>query len=498
MPTQLHTRWRMFATMVTLLAIIAVILIAAWYWTNRHQDERGGFRDWVKNLAWQEWSAKNAAEEQRQLEQLTVPDDMPESEIRALVERLLEVDTDRFTMRRLQLLGERAVPALLTALKDPRFLRDKKTDSWVERLPLEKVMNLLNPFAPAEAVPALVPLLRHKDYNFRKTAAFALGNIGSDACIEPMTAALADEDDYVRSNAMTGIQSGLEAKRGTPRFLEAMFERIVPLLERSDSTVGGEAPVTLLQIDRAKAISVLLGERYFTAANRELHYILRALNAGKVPVPANRLERLIQELKPKSKDYPFDYSYGEALVTLARTGGPSAEKILREALQSENERVGEDAARALCITNGIPEPMDFVYGRLKEVGFDRLTQPQQTVYALSILDAEVCNGGFSQYFVNSSGNQASEALRGLELVGAKQTLKIVREAFQQFGPNGPPRDRQQRASQLAALTKTQDAALDRLNSEYYKSPDRLKIKLLLFAIENKEHFRAQPGSQVQP
>jgi HEAT repeat protein len=481
-----------------LFAVLAVVGVGMLYWMNRRHGSLGGFRDWVKNSAYGEAVEAAFAKEDKELEQLTVPADMPGKDIQALVERLLEVETDRFTTRRLQLLGDRAVPALLAALNDPRFLRDKKTDSWVERLPLEKVLDLLEPFAPPEAVPSLALLMKNKDAKFRKIAALALGNIGSNACIEPVTAALADEDDYVRSYALMGIQRGLKAGHSMPRFLEAIFERIVPLLERSDSSVDGGAPVTLLQIDRAKAIPVLGGDRYFTAENRELHCILKALNEAAISIPVEKLKTVMEALQPKAKDYPFDCSYGEALIALARSGDTSAEKVIRAALQVENERISEDAAKALCLINGIPNPKKFVYGRVQEVGFAGLTQPQQAIYAISILDGEVRNGGFSQYFVNSSGNQASEALRGLELVGAKQTLGIVRQAFQQFGPNGPPRDRQQRARQLAALTKAQDAALDRLNSEYYKSEERLEVKMLLFAIANKDHFRTQPGPQVQP
>jgi hypothetical protein len=94
--------------------------------------------------------------------------------------------------------------------------------------------------------------------------------------------------------------------------------------------------------------------------------------------------------------------------------------------------------------------------------------------------------------VNSSGDRSNEALVGLELVGAKESLKIVKQAFQQFGDQGPPRDRGERARQLAAMTEKQDAELERLNSEFYKCPDRLEIKVLLFAVENKAEFREGP------
>ena len=52
-------------------------------------------------------------------------------------------------------------------------------------------------------------------------------------------------------------------------------------------------------------------------------------------------------------------------------------------------------------------------------------------YVLIVLDSEVRNGGFYQFFTNSSGRHADEALEYLNMIGAKRQAGIVSEAILQ-------------------------------------------------------------------
>lgn len=54
----------------------------------------------------------------------------------------------------------------------------------------------------------------------------------------------------------------------------------------------------------------------------------------------------------------------------------------------------------------------------------------QIVYSTWILEAEVNNGGFNQFFVNSSGQFAEMALKSLEALGAKDHYTVVKRAIQ--------------------------------------------------------------------
>src|SRR5687768_790603 len=58
---------------------------------------------------------------------------------------------------------------------------------------------------------------------------------------------------------------------------------------------------------------------------------------------------------------------------------------------------------------------DHVFGRPGPEGFSGLTEAEQTVYCIAGLERDVNNGGFAQFFLNSSGDQASAASLWSEL-----------------------------------------------------------------------------------
>jgi hypothetical protein len=63
-------------------------------------------------------------------------------------------------------------------------------------------------------------------------------------------------------------------------------------------------------------------------------------------------------------------------------------------------------------------------------GFAGLSAENQTYFAVCSLEGEVYNGGFHQYFNNSSGDYYADALRGLEEIGATECRRILLAAKQ--------------------------------------------------------------------
>ena len=53
----------------------------------------------------------------------------------------------------------------------------------------------------------------------------------------------------------------------------------------------------------------------------------------------------------------------------------------------------------------------------------------RAVYTTWLVDADVLNGGFNQYFYNPWGAQAGEALAGYELLGAEDYAAVMRAAI---------------------------------------------------------------------
>ncbi len=61
-------------------------------------------------------------------------------------------------------------------------------------------------------------------------------------------------------------------------------------------------------------------------------------------------------------------------------------------------------------------------------GFKSLTPEEQTYYAVCLLEGEVYNGGFEQYFTNSSADCCAKAVEGLTELGASDSLRILLQA----------------------------------------------------------------------
>jgi hypothetical protein len=90
---------------------------------------------------------------------------------------------------------------------------------------------------------------------------------------------------------------------------------------------------------------------------------------------------------------------------------------------------------------------------------NELTLGQKALYAVDWCYKEVFNGGFAQYFANSAGNLAYEALEGFQLIGADRYGAALQGAMGAF-PNGkPPRDRAERLLVLARLTENSSTKL---------------------------------------
>ncbi|MCL6268163.1 DMP19 family protein [Flagellimonas myxillae] len=63
-----------------------------------------------------------------------------------------------------------------------------------------------------------------------------------------------------------------------------------------------------------------------------------------------------------------------------------------------------------------------------ETSFLEMPKPLQVVYLINELEAEVQNGGFLQFFTNSSGQFAQETLDALDLIGDTAAKQLLEEA----------------------------------------------------------------------
>jgi hypothetical protein len=98
--------------------------------------------------------------------------------------------------------------------------------------------------------------------------------------------------------------------------------------------------------------------------------------------------------------------------------------------------------------------------------------PDEVVDLIDMLEGEVNNGGFHQFFYNSAGDKTFETIQALEIVGAFKMAEIVKRAAQIFPSGMLPKDRFKRQAILLKLYPKAEAFRD-LDEEFYDYPDKL-------------------------
>ena len=84
-----------------------------------------------------------------------------------------------------------------------------------------------------------------------------------------------------------------------------------------------------------------------------------------------------------------------------------------------------------------------------------LSDAQRKLLALFWYDAEVCNGGHSQFFFNSTGIVWKDAIEGMRLVGAAEYAENFQKAIDVFG-GSVPFDRSERIAALETFSKDEN------------------------------------------
>jgi hypothetical protein len=113
-------------------------------------------------------------------------------------------------------------------------------------------------------------------------------------------------------------------------------------------------------------------------------------------------------------------------------------------------------------------------------GFSGLSEDEKLYFSVGILLGEVYNGGFVQFFDNSSGEYYRYAELGLIQMGAVHSLALLRQAKTLlFGEAAVPKNRAQRCG---AMQRAAEAEVDQIDSAFYKDPDGMDRKTESFAV----------------
>lgn len=475
---------KLFLVTIALLAVTTVGFVL--YRTMfRRSETVFGFMDYVRNPT-MAFSLKDEFE-MRDAEVAALAKRSPHR----LVEMLLQ-EPDQFgtPTRAICEAGPQVVPALLAAINDPRFREPPPIDtSGVGRLPIAGVLSCLEELAPPEAGPAVLPLVTDDNKNIRKEVALLLGSMATDDAAPSLCRLLDDEDDYVRSYAMLGILRALKAERGSETFRRLTFDAMAPLVYRRAVSGYDQAPECLLRLDKARAVSFLTSSKRLGANQQNLHEVLRALRLAGVKVAETDLLKILADWKEKAAEYPGYRVVGQTLMMLATVDPSKSIDVIDPWLTHPSDEIREEATAAKVLAMGVENPIGFAWDRLETVGWEGLTDPQRHVVAVKMMIAEVENGGFFQYFLNSSGDQWRDAADGLIAIGATGDKDLFDQALKLFGTDPPSEDSDERHEQVSEIAKLEEYPFSFVEGPFYEDKDNREVLLLIYILNNADDFR---------
>lgn len=126
--------------------------------------------------------------------------------------------------------------------------------------------------------------------------------------------------------------------------------------------------------------------------------------------------------------------------------------------------LGPEALRAFFLAAS-----DVVFRDSRAARVERLSPEARRLYLAYVYNAEVLNGGVSQFFSNTSGDWIEETLEALRVLEAAPYLALLKEACNAvFGCTSPPRDRVARYELLEAYEAQYPDALSKLDDRHYR------------------------------
>lgn len=117
-----------------------------------------------------------------------------------------------------------------------------------------------------------------------------------------------------------------------------------------------------------------------------------------------------------------------------------------------------------------------------------LSAEERIFYITQTLEMEVNNGGFAQFFYNSSGNFSNEVVNAFHAIGANTTATICKKALSAFGFEIPV-DRDEREKMLDELGNDEiDGTFEECDNAFYDYTDNLNELNYKFVMKNRERF----------
>jgi len=329
---------------------------------------------------------------------------------------------------------------------------------------------------PREVLLALAPYLASDVSEIRSSIAGALASTGDAQWLPKLEEQMRGDDEFVGDSILSGFRFAATEDRIESELVPRIYDLVSASLGDDDLE---DVPETLLDLNSKKAMAQLMDPSYFHVDSRVMAKFLDAANERSLMVPRDQLIATIESLKDGDDlSYPRGKILRECLVALALHQNESDLPLLEGVAANHKEAsISRAAQRAL---KKFQPSGDSLWKRLSDEGWDGLTKEEQHIVAVRTLDSEVRNGGFAQYFFNSSGDNWKSAQAGLAACKASEFKEILDAAVEKFPDSQPPEENRKRRDALAKIARSSDP-FEEQNSAWYAA--ETNIDGLLFQYE---------------
>ena len=122
--------------------------------------------------------------------------------------------------------------------------------------------------------------------------------------------------------------------------------------------------------------------------------------------------------------------------------------------------------------------IDAAFDQLASGGYDSLSPARRVLVCVWGACGEIDNGGFDQFFFNTSGDWALDTAEAFRAISAPELADLVARAVREFPDGNPSRDLDTRREQLDRLPLESQARFHELSSKFDGS--RVDFLLLRF------------------
>lgn len=119
------------------------------------------------------------------------------------------------------------------------------------------------------------------------------------------------------------------------------------------------------------------------------------------------------------------------------------------------------------------------------LGISALTQPEVDVLAIEALEREVNNGGYGQFFLNSSNEFAATVVEALQRIGCPATALVTQRALAAL-PQGTTLTPESLSAMMEQDDPSRDERLEECNQAYFDAREDIATALLRYLIDQRE------------